>query len=231
MKPNEIHLQDWFRILVGEVPASFYIELVIRATFFYLLLLIAIRMMGKRMSSQLSRNDLAAMVSLAAAIGVPLQAPDRGIIPAVIIAFVVVFVARWVAAKSFKDQNFEKFSQGNIGVLVKDSVLDLDMMKKVRISRERLVAQLRKNSIKQLGSVKRFYMEAGGSFTLIQEENAKPGLSILPHWDKDFNASLKKSNELKVCQTCGTTKKNPFNDKNTKCPTCGDTNWTDAVTE
>lgn len=169
-----------------------YIELVTRESVFYLLLLVAIRLMGKRMSSQLSRNDLAAMVSLTAAMGVPLQAPDRGIIPAIIIAFIIVFTARRVAAKSFKSQDFERFSQGNIGMLVKDSVLDLAMMKKVRISRERFVAQLRSKNIKQLGSVKRFYMEASGSFTLIQEENVKPGLSILPHWDKDFNASFKK---------------------------------------
>ncbi len=228
MKSYEIHLLDWLRILVGEVPASFYIELVIRASVFYLLLLVAIRLMGKRMSSQLSRNDLAAMVSLAAAIGVPLQSPDRGILPAVIIAFIVVFIARWIAAKSTRNQKFEKFSQGNISLLIKDSVMDLETMKKARLPRERLVAQLRSKSIKQLGSVKRFYMEAGGSFTLIEEEKPKPGLSILPHWDKEFNERLKKHDDIDVCQTCGLTQKVPFSTKN-NCPNCKDNNWTAAV--
>lgn len=228
MKPYEIHLTDWLRILVGEVPASFYIELFIRASIIYVLLLIAIRFMGKRMSGQLSRNDLAAMVSLAGAIGVPLQAPDRGIVPAVIIAVVVVVIARWIGAKSYKNQNFEKFSQGNISVLVKDSVLDLKVMKKARMPRERLVAQLRSKSVKQLGSVKRFYMEASGSFTLIEEEEPKPGLSILPRWDKDYTDRFKKSKEIKVCQSCGFTQKEPFDNKS-KCSNCGDVAWTEAV--
>ncbi|MVN23119.1 YetF domain-containing protein [Mucilaginibacter arboris] len=228
MKPSEMHLTDWARILVGDVPGSFYVEVVIRAIVFYLLLLVAIRLMGKRMSSQLSRNDLAAMVSLAAAIGVPLQAPDRGILPAVIIALIVVVVARWIAAKSFKDQKFEKFSQGNVGMLVKDSVMDLETMKKSRLTRERLVAQLRSKNIKQLGSVKRFYMEASGSFTLIEEEKPKPGLSIIPHWDKDFQSQFKKHDEIQVCQTCGLTQGSGFDVKN-KCPNCGDKNWTEAV--
>ncbi|MGI4728120.1 MAG: DUF421 domain-containing protein [Janthinobacterium lividum] len=228
MKPNEIKLTDWLRILVGEVPASFYIELFIRASLIYLLLLIAIRFMGKRMSGQVSRNDLAAMVTLAGAIGVPLQSPDRGLLPALIIAIIVVFIARWIANKSFKDQKFEKFSQGNISMLVKDAVMDLEVMRKARMPRERLVAQLRSESIKQLGSVKRFYMEASGSFTLIEEEKPQPGLSILPRWDKDFNARFKKHSEIKVCQTCGFTQKEPFDNKS-KCPHCGDSAWTEAV--
>lgn len=228
MKPYEIHLNDWLRVLAGEVPWSFYIELIIRAAVFYLLLLVSIRLMGKRMSSQLSRNELAAMVSLAGAIGVPLQSPDRGILPAVIIAIIVVFIARWVAARAFKDQDFEKFSQGNISMLIKDSVMDLKTMKSARLSREQLVAQLRSKSVKQLGSVKRFYMEAGGSFTLIEEEKPKPGLSVLPRWDEGFHARFKKSAEIKVCQSCGFTQKKPFDEKS-KCSNCGDCTWTDAV--
>ncbi len=228
MKPNEIHLNDWLRILVGEVPGSFYIELIIRTTVFYFLLMISLRLMGKRMSSQLSRNDLAAMVSLAAAIGVPLQSPDRGILPAVIIAIVVVFTARWIAARSFKNQKFEKFSQGNISMLIKDSVMDLETMKAARLSREHLIAQLRSKSIKHLGSVKRFYIEASGSFTLIEDEEPKPGLSILPTWDNQFYDRFKKSEEVKVCQSCGLSQKIPFNLKS-KCPNCGQTCWVEAV--
>lgn len=228
MKSDEIRLTDWFRILVGEVPGGFYIELIIRAAFFYLLLMVSMRLLGKRMSSQLGRTELAAMVTLAAGIGVPLQAPDRGLLPAIVISIVVVYVGRWVAAKAFKDQNFEKFSQGNIDVLVKDSVLDLSNMKKVRLTRERLVAQLRSSGITHLGKVKRLYMEANGNFTLINEETPKPGLSLIPRWDDDFNSRFKKNENIMVCQTCGITQKKPFDPK-AECPNCGDCNWTAAV--
>lgn len=113
-------------------------------------------------------------------------------------------------------------------MLVKDAVMDLEVMKKARMPRERLVAQLRSNSIKQLGSVKRFYMEASGSFTLIEEEKPQPGLSILPRWDEDFDARFKKHPEIKVCQTCGFIQKEPFDHKS-KCPHCEDCIWTEAV--
>lgn len=228
MKPQDLKLSDWARLLIGEVPGSFYVELIIRAFVIYLLLTVSMRLLGKRMSSQLGRNDLAAMVTLAAAIGVPLQAPDRGLLPAIVIAIVVVFLGRWIAAKAFRDQGFEKFSQGNIDVLVADSVMNLDRMKIVRISRERLVAQLRSNGVKQLGEVKRLYIEANGSFTLISEEQPHPGLSILPRWDEDFNKRFKKHEEVMVCQNCGKTQQMPFNLKAT-CPNCKECVWTNAV--
>src|SRR4051794_17099270 len=77
MKPEKIHPDDWLRILVGEVPATYFIELIIRAAVVYLILMVSMRLMGKRMSSQLSRNELAALVSLAAAVGIPMMSPDR----------------------------------------------------------------------------------------------------------------------------------------------------------
>lgn len=228
MKPEDLKLTDWTRLLFGEVPGGFYIELIIRAAIIYLILTVSMRLLGKRMSSQLGRNDLAAMVTLAAAIGVPLQAPDRGLLPAIVIALVVVYLGRWIAGKAFRDQKFEKFSQGNLDVLVTDAVMDLDTMKTVRISRERLVAELRSNGIKQLGEVKRLYMEANGSFTLITEKQPGPGLSILPRWDDEFNNLFKKNERFMVCQTCGIRKELPFDLKAT-CTNCDDCTWTNAV--
>lgn len=228
MKSADIHISDWHRILVGDVPGSFYIELCIRALVVYLLLMVCMRLMGKRMSSQLGRNELAAMVSLAAAIGVPLQAPDRGLLPAVVIGIVVVFTERWIASKTFQNQTFEKFSQGNVDMLIKDAVIDLKTMKKVGLSRERLVSQLRGLGINHLGKVERLYMEANGSFTLIEQKEPGPGLSIIPHWDEDYQERFDKSREIMACQRCGLTQKDPFDHKST-CPNCGDCTWTNAV--
>jgi hypothetical protein len=123
MKKEEIHFSDWQRILLGEVPGSFYMELILRAAIIYLLLMLAMRLMGKRMSGLLSRNELVAMVSLAAAIGTPLTSPDRGIIPAVVIAIVVVYIERWISAKAFHDEKFERYAIGKLDILVNDAVI------------------------------------------------------------------------------------------------------------
>src|SRR3978361_131613 len=101
MKPEEIKITDWMRILFGEVPGSFYLEVFIRALFVYLFLMGAMRLLGKRMSSTLGRNEMVAMVTLAATIGIPLQTPDRGLLPALMIGVIVVLIGRWIALKAF----------------------------------------------------------------------------------------------------------------------------------
>jgi uncharacterized membrane protein YcaP (DUF421 family) len=228
MKKEDIHISDWLRILVGDVPASFYLELLLRAAIIYLLLMLAMRFMGKRMSGLLSRNELVAMVSLAAAIGTPLTSPDRGIVPAVIIAIVVVYIQRWISGKAFRDEHFERYAIGELDILISDAVIDLEVLKKVRISRERLMAELRGSGIKQLGSVKRFYMEASGFFTLIENEEPNEGLLILPSWDEEFCKRLTPSETQITCGICGLLQPKET-DRKTKCPHCREVAWADAV--
>src|SRR3954471_17896068 len=101
MTKDDIKITDLRRILIGDLPASFYIEAFFRLAIIYVILVFSMRLMGKRMASQLSRNELVALVTLAAAIGVPILSPDRGVIPGIIIAIILVFMERWVSRHSF----------------------------------------------------------------------------------------------------------------------------------
>jgi len=232
MKSDEIKLSDWMRILFGQVPPEFYAELVIRVCLIYALLMLSMRLMGTRMSGQISRLDLAAMVALASAIGVSILSPSNGILPAFIIAFIIVIISRIIAKLSFKNQHFEQVTQDDIDVLVEESVMQPEILKRTRVSRERLFAQLRSEKIAHLGKVKRLYLEAGGDFSIVENEDPKPGLMVLPEWDKDFIHSQLKETDVIVCRNCGEKKpdKAPAN-KTTKCPHCGDADWTKAVME
>jgi uncharacterized membrane protein YcaP (DUF421 family) len=61
------------RILIGDGPWAFLIEVLPRAIVMYALLLISMRLMGKRVAAQLSITELAVILMLGAAIGVPIQ--------------------------------------------------------------------------------------------------------------------------------------------------------------
>jgi uncharacterized membrane protein YcaP (DUF421 family) len=105
MKKEDIHPFDWGRMFVGEVPFGFFVEVIFRTAFVYLILMVAMRLMGKKIASQLGRNEMIAIISMAAAIGVPLQSPDRGLLPAVIIAGIVVATQQFIASKTTKAKN------------------------------------------------------------------------------------------------------------------------------
>lgn len=229
MKPEKIKLTDWARIFAGEVPAEFYIELILRAALIYLLLMVSMRMMGKRMSTQMSRLEMAAMVSLAAAIGVPLMSPDRGILPAVIIAAVVVMVTRALSAWSARNEKVESMTQDHLDTLIVDGVLQNNTMKKVRISREQILAHLRNESLLHTGQVQRLYMEANGAFSMVRSQTGKAGLLVLPEWDGAFVQKKVESAGIRICKQCALPK--AAGEQESDCPNCGCREWAMAVQE
>jgi len=228
MKPEDIQLTDYMRILLGEVPWSFLIEVVLRIFIIYLVLMISMRLMGKRMASMLSNSEMAALVSLAAAIGVPMLAPDRGMLPVVIIALIVVSIQRLISYYASKDAAIESTVLGDLSVLVKDGQMLLDVMEKNRIPRERLLAEFRNTGVRNLGMIRRAYFEAGGNFTHMQYDEPRPGLSIIPKWDQEFREEQQVAEGVYACNSCG----NLVNDQTSteaNCTICGHQEWSQAV--
>lgn len=187
MKPEDIKIEDIGRILMGDVPGEFLIEVIFRIVFLFLLLLFSMRLMGRRMAATLNRNELAALVALAAAIGVPMQEPARGLLPAMIIALVVILIQRSIANIASRNKWFEMVSQDKYDVLVEDGELNQDCMKKTGLSQDRVFAELRSAGVYNLGQVERLYIESGGRFNVLLYDEPKTGKSILPEWDKDFH--------------------------------------------
>jgi uncharacterized membrane protein YcaP (DUF421 family) len=226
MKPYEIKIEDIQRILFGEVPHHFLIEAIFRALFIFILLMMSMRLMGKRMASGLSRNEMAAIASLAAAIGVPLMNPDRGMLPPFIIAAVIIMFQWGISKRAVKHRKFESITQDKIAVLINDGVLDTKQLMKTRLSQARVFAQLRGEGIMQLGTVKKLYIEADGTFSLLKANDEKPGLSVIPPWDEELTRQQEKVSEMLVCNFCG------FGDGSkgwVSCPNCKNKDWTIAV--
>ncbi len=230
MKPDEIHLHDWARILVGEVPASFYLEAIIRVVAIYLLLMVAMRLMGNRMGKVLTRNEMVAMVSLAGANGVALMAPDRGLLPVVVVAAVIIGYQQLIARYAFRHPRFEALVLDDVSVLVEDGCLRLGSLAGNGLSRERFLAHLRKSGLRNLGAVRRVYFEACGEFTIFRFAEARAGLSIVPLQDAALREEQEKAAGQFACLSCGhvvPAEEAPA----TRCPRCQQQQWQPAVLE
>ena len=227
MQPQDIHLTDWQRIFVGQVPGSFYLEVIIRTTVVYAILQISMRLMGKRMASQLSRTEMVAMVAIAASIGIPIMSPAQGLLPGVICAVVIVLGERITSYMAAKNEKAEFIFEGALEILVEDSVMQVGSMLHCRITRQRVLAQLRTEGLYHLGKVKRLYIEADGTFSLVENPDPAPGLSVLPDFDTKFRDRQKKAPGHWVCATCGNP--SPLGNSGQVCTNCGYKKWTQAV--
>ncbi|HSJ67239.1 MAG TPA: YetF domain-containing protein [Anditalea sp.] len=220
-------LSDWQRIILGELPPGILFEVILRTVVVYIILMVSMRLMGKRMASQLSRLELTAMISLAAAIGVPVLAPEQGLIPAIIIAAIVVFVQRFISSRNRYNKKFERFTVGDLSIMVKEGVFQKDLMDKALISNERLKAQMRSEKLVHSGEIFRLYLEADGSFSTIIADNPEPGLGLIPDFDEDFSHLMLEATDIKICGNCGL--KASEDQETFKCKSCDHDRWTYAV--
>jgi uncharacterized membrane protein YcaP (DUF421 family) len=219
---------DWTRILRGDSPWLFVLEAMLRLFLLYLLLLVALRLMGRRMSSQLSRNELLALVSLAAVIGPPMQSPEHGLLPPLLVAAWVVVLQRIMAIWTFRSHRFEHLMNGRIATLVSDGRVNVAEVRRASLPLQRVHAQLRFEGITNLGEVERLYFEPGGSFSTVRAARESPGLSVVPGWDRELRARQKIVPGSLACRTCGQVTADA--DQALRCASCGsDKPWTEAV--
>jgi uncharacterized membrane protein YcaP (DUF421 family) len=229
MKKEDIHWDDWHRILFGAAPASFLVEVFIRTIIMYLILLFILRMMGKRMGGQLTISELAVMVTLGAIICVPMQIPDRGVVQGLFVIICALIFQRGFTWLGFKDSKWETILQGKESVLVKDGVIVVKELEKTNISRQQLYGILRSQEIYNLGEVERIYAEACGIFSVYKAEDPKPGLSLFPPLDDGVHkVQGQPETNTYVCRMCGKTAESQA-EKSAHCTNCGSADWEIAV--
>ncbi|HKO53837.1 MAG TPA: YetF domain-containing protein [Polyangiaceae bacterium] len=223
----QIELGDWGRILRGESSWWFVPEAMLRLVVLYAMLVCALRLMGRRMSSGLSRNELLAVVSLAAAIGPAVQDPHRGLLPPLIISAWVVGLQRLLTRATFHSHHFENVLNGAVSTLVTDGCIDVRELRACALPAARVHAQLRGEGLLNLGQVERLYFEPGGAFSTVRRKKEGPGLSLVPEWDAALKHTQHVDPEHYACRTCGVL---ATDDTSARCPTCGSkAAWEPAV--
>lgn len=228
MKKEEVHWADWHRILLGTAPDQFLLEVLIRTVVMYLVLLVTLRLLGKRMGGQLTISELAVMLTLGAIISVPMQIPERGLLQGLLVLVCALIFERGINYLAVKNHNIEHFLQGRESLLVKNGVMVADELTAMKISREQMTALLRNRRIYNLGEVQRLYIEACGLLSVYKYQVPKHGLALLPPGDEAAGKELSVNEGLLVCWQCG----NPANktkETNQSCNNCGANQWTPAV--
>jgi uncharacterized membrane protein YcaP (DUF421 family) len=222
MKKEDIHLGDLSRILFGEAPPIFLLEVFIRTLIIYVFLLFILRWLGKRMSGQLTIMELSVMLTLGAIVSASMQLPDHGILECFLLLLCALLFQRGISYLGVKSTAFEELTQGKSEMLIKDGVLQLEVMKRNRISRHQIFAQLRNHKIYNLGHVDRVYLEASGMYSIYKADEPKAGLTVLPPEDPTIHSIQQTDNNKQVCQNCGYPR---INDNEQTCSECGYNKW------
>ena len=199
---HHLSITNSHRLLMGDVGWLFTIEVVFRTVFVYLLLLTLMRLMGKRLAAGLSITELAVILTLGAAVGLPLQSVKQGLLPSVVVLLVGLIFQRGLSGLSFWSRRLETISLGDVIVLVRDGRLLMDELHTTQLSNAKLFAALRSQGVLHLGQLRRVYLEASGQFSMILMRQPQPGLSIMPKAN-DGLVGLIRHRGHAVCGRCG----------------------------
>ena len=221
---DDIKLNDWQRILIGEAPVEFLLEVLLRTIIIYLFLLVILRLMGKRMTGQLTISEMAVMITLGAIVSAPMQIPDRGILQGIVILVCALTFQRGLNFLGFKSSKAEAIIQGKESILVEDGILKTEEMRKAKISKQQLYAALRNARIYNLGEVERAYLESCGLISIFTFNETKRGLPIFPVSDEGIKKQNDYTEHFFVCENCGKTENDEKATANA-CPNCHHKNW------
>lgn len=196
-----LHLTDLHRLLFGEASPWFLVEVCLRAALTYVGVVAFMRLLGPRVAGQFTLFEMSVTVVIAAAIGVPLQSADRGLLPALLLVLTLVALQRLIAEISVRRRRFQTRISGDLSLLLVDGHLRLDALRSNALSRETMYGQVRACGYLHLGQVSRIYIEPSGAFTVVPAAAEMPGLPVVPAMDRELLEFMPASGQ--ACTACG----------------------------
>lgn len=198
---------DWQRILFNDLPAHFLFEVALRSAVMFILLLVVLKLTGKRGIKQLSVFETVIIISLGSAAGDPMFYEDVGLVPAIGVFVIVLLLYRLVTWLTGKSPKFERLMEGKTECLVQDGKFSSNKFEKESLSQDEFFTELRLKSVEHLGQIREAYLETTGDVSIyfFDDEDMKPGLPVTPHLFYSKSKMIVNSG-LYACATCGDTK-------------------------
>ena len=164
---------------------------VIRTIILYIVIIITVRIMGKRQISELQTSELVVTLLMSDIASIPMQNTDQSLLSGIIPIFVLVIFEILISFLMLKHSKFRSLICGRPVIVIDHGRIDQKAMCELRMSTEDLMEQLRQKDIFNIDDVAFAIVETNGMVSVLKKaENDLPT-------NKDL-AVRKKPSELKV---------------------------------
>jgi uncharacterized membrane protein YcaP (DUF421 family) len=149
-------------------------EIFLRTFAIYLVVLIGVRLSGKREVGQMTPFDLTLLLLLSNSVQNAMTGPDTSLAGGIVAAVTLLLMNYLIAEFSGGNRRFRKFVQGQPSLLVHDGQLILAHMAKEHVSMDELERALREHGINTYHDVALGVLEVDGSISLLKYEDVNP---------------------------------------------------------
>ena len=153
--------------------AHVLLEIVLRTAVIYLLVLIGVRLSGKREVGQMTPFDLVLLLLLSNSVQNAMTGPDTSLAGGAIAAGTLLILNYFVAEFSGANRRFRKLIQGQPSLLVHDGKVIESHLAKEHVSVDELHRALREHGIKSVDQTALAVLEVDGSISCLKYDEIK----------------------------------------------------------
>jgi len=165
-------------ILIGDIMQ--YIIVFVRSIFFYILITVVYRIMGKREIGELSIMDFIVSIFIAELAAISIENYKGNIFLSIIPIAALVLLQILASKISLKSQNVRNVIDGEPSVIINRGKINFQEMLKQRYNLDDLLTQLRAKSIKSIEEVDYAILETSGKLSVFKREDDKERTYPLP---------------------------------------------------
>ena len=157
----------------------------IRSVILYLLLIVIIRLMGKRQLGEMEPSEFVVAMLLADLASVPMQDLGIPLLYGVIPIIIVFCFEILMSVLSFYSVTFRKLFCGKPVILMENGTILYESLRKNRLTPDELTEHLREKGIIDLSSVRYAILETNGQISVLPDPKDQPLTA------KDANVTVK----------------------------------------
>lgn len=165
---------DWLRILLGEQPPAYLLEVAMKCGVVFCLLLFVMRLMGKRAQNNVSPMQQMLLIALGSAAGDVLLYPSVALSYAALVLVGITLLTVGLEAWSQRSDRVRDYTESRPTVIVANGVIDHEALRRERTTLRELNAELRVGGARSLSQVRYAILEMTGEFSVFLNDH-EPG--------------------------------------------------------
>ena len=150
------------------------LEIVLRTAIIYCVVLLGVRLSGKREVGQMTPFDLTLLLLISNSVQNAMTGPDNSLVGGMVAALTLLVMNYFIAEVSGTNRRFRKLIEGQPTLLVHQGQLVVPHMAKEHISMDELERALREHGINSYHDVALAVLEVDGSISCLKYDELNP---------------------------------------------------------
>ena len=146
----------------------------IRTVLLYIIIIFAVRMMGKRQISEMQTSELVITLLMSNIASIPMQDTDQSMLSGIIPIMILLVCEILISYLMLKKSSIRRLICGKPVIVINNGKIEQQAMKQLRISTEDLYEQLRQKDVFDINEVAYAILETNGKMSVFKKSPFEP---------------------------------------------------------